>query len=357
MSRLGFDMVPDEAPATSRRNKTALVVVVGGVVMVLLAGFVALRLVVHPDDYDGDGTGNVTVQVNQGETLSQIAESLAKADVVRSSDAFLAAAEQDDRASSIPPGTYELRQQMSAAAALGLMLDPASRSGSRLAVPEGLTVAETVALIAKTTTISAASLAKALRSPDAIGLPEQAKGKAEGYLFPATYEITPSSDAESVLTAMTRRFSKAAREIDLPGRAGDLNVDPADVVTVASIIQREVAPADYAKAARVIYNRLHKRLKLQLDSTVAYALGVRDLKLSAAQLATKSPYNTYRVRGLPPGPVCNPGQAALEAALAPADGGWMYFVTTDPKAGTTEFATTYQQFLALKKRYQAATGG
>jgi UPF0755 protein len=350
-------MVPDEAPTTSRRNKGALVVVVVGVVMVMLAGFVAMKLLVHPDDYEGEGTGSVTVTVTRGERLSQIADSLAKADVVRSAAVFLAAAEGDDRANAIAPGTYTMRQQMSADAALTLMLDPASHLGSRVAVPEGLTVKETVALIARSTKITAASLVKALKRPDEIGLPEQANGNAEGYLFPATYEVAPTTTAVDLLSQMTRRFAKAARDVDLVARSVDLGVDPADVVTVASIVQREVGPSDYAKAARVIYNRLDKGLKLQLDSTVAYALGVRELKLTAAQLATKSPYNTYRVKGLPPGPVCNPGQAALEAALTPAAGDWLYFVTTDPKAGTTEFATTYEQFLVLKKRLQAATGG
>jgi UPF0755 protein len=97
-------------------------------------------------------------------------------------------------------------------------------------------------------------------------------------------------------------------------------------------------------------------MKLQLDSTVNYALGKSDLKLSAADLATDSPYNTYRVRGLPPGPIGSPGDAAMQAALNPDDGTWLYWVTTDIEARTTEFATTYDEFLVLKKKFQANAG-
>ena len=122
---------------------------------------------------------------------------------------------------------------------------------------------------------------------------------------------------------------------------------------MASLIQAEAAPADFAKVARVIYNRLDDDMPLQLDSTVAYALGITDLTLNADQLKTASPYNTYVRRGLPPRPINSPGEAAIEAALDPAKGKWLYFVLIDPRSRESKFAATYEKFLELKKEYQA----
>ena len=127
-------------------------------------------------------------------------------------------------------------------------------------------------------------------------------------------------------------------------------------LTEKAFLEIEGSPDDYDKVARVIYNRLKAGMPLQLDSTVNYALGTANLHLSAADLKVDSPYNTYRNKGLPPGPINSPGDAAIQAALAPASGPWLYFVTTDPTTQTTEFATTYADFLKLKKKFQANAG-
>jgi UPF0755 protein len=218
-------------------------------------------------------------------------------------------------------------------------------------------VAETVAVLSKATGIPAATFRAVLARPDSYGLPDMAHGKPEGYLFPATYDITPQTDAVRLLSAMTRRFGQAAAKLDLEQRAADMGLTSAQVVTVASILQQEAAPPDYAKVSRSIYNRIAAGMRLQLDSTVAYALGVRKLALTAEQLRTASPYNTYLHDGLPPGPINSPGELALEAALSPASGHWLYWVTTDPKAGITKFTADYQQFLEYKREYLANTAG
>jgi UPF0755 protein len=121
-------------------------------------------------------------------------------------------------------------------------------------------------------------------------------------------------------------------------------------------VQGESAPEDYDKVARVVFNRLDKGMPLQLDSTVNYALGTSNIQLTAEQLKTDSPYNTYVNKGLPPGPINSPGEAAMTAVLNPAKGDWLYFVTTDPKTLTTEFATTYDEFLVLKRKFQSNVG-
>lgn len=135
-------------------------------------------------------------------------------------------------------------------------------------------------------------------------------------------------------------------------RARDAGRDPYEVLIVASLVQAEVLPSDFTKAAAVVYNRLAQDMPLQFDSTVSYALGITELQLNAEQLATDSPYNTYQVKGLPPTPINSPGEAAIEAALAPAKAKWLYFVTVDPVTRETKFARTYDRFLKLKKEYQ-----
>ena len=124
------------------------------------------------------------------------------------------------------------------------------------------------------------------------------------------------------------------------------------MLTIASIVQAEVPPADFPKAARVIYNRLEQDMPLQMDSTVAYALGINDIQLNEDQLATSSPYNTYANKGLPPGPINSPGEAAMEAALDPAEGDWLYFVTVNPVTGETKFTADYEEFLEFKREFQ-----
>ena len=155
---------------------------------------------------------------------------------------------------------------------------------------------------------------------------------------------------------MIKRFNKEAASINLESAAAAQGLTPLQVVTMASILEVETPPAVYGKGARVLYNRLDRNMRLQLDSTVNYALGTQDLQLTADQLNVDSPYNTYKHKGLPPGPINSPGDAALQGALNPAKGQWLYFLTTDPATQTTEFANTYDEFLALKRKYQANVG-
>lgn len=359
MSQLGLGMAPEEARPPRRRSSGLVAVVVAVLALALVGGmaFLGLKaLTGSSSDYTGEGTGSVTVVVNKGDSLSTIGRTLAAAGVVSSESSFVDAASGDSRAKGIAPGTYVLRSQMSGAAALALMLDPESRKVAKVAVPEGLRAAKTLALASKATGIPLEELQASAAKAASLGLPDYAEGNPEGFLFPATYEFQPSVTADEVVSAMLARFDQASSDLELESAAAARGLTPLDVLTVASILEVEVGPEDYAKAARVLYNRLDKGMRLQLDSTVNYALGRSDLHLTAAQLATDSPYNTYKVKGLPPGPIGSPGEAAIRAALEPADGTWLYWVTTDLDTRTTEFATSYEKFLALKKKFQANAG-
>ena len=363
MSQIGLGMTQDDAPSDDRpprreRSGTRPVIVaVAALLAVVLAVFLGLRsLGSSTNDFQGSGDGSVTVVVAPGDSLRQIGRTLAAAGVVSDEGAFVDAATADPRAQSIAPGTYTLHLHMSGEAAVSLMLDPSSRQVRRLVIPEGWRMDRIIAAAAKATGLSTDALKESLSRAGTLGLPTYAEGSPEGFLFPATYEFQPVTKADDVVSAMLKRFDQAAADADLENAAKAIGRTPLEVLTVASILEIEAGPADYDKVARVIYNRLKAGMPLQLDSTVNYALGVSSLHLTADQLKTDSPYNTYLNKGLPPGPIDSPGDAAIAAALNPAPGSWLYFVTTDPTTKKTEFATSYADFLALKKKFQSNAG-
>jgi UPF0755 protein len=213
-----------------------------------------------------------------------------------------------------------------------------------------------VKVLSNATHISVADLTAVLAKPSALGLPAYAGGNPEGFMFPATYDVEPGNSATGVLTAMVKRFDQAATSVDLVTRAKAVHLTPYQVVIIASIVQAEGTPQDFAQIARAIMNRLSAHMKLQLNSTVNYVLKNNKAQLSTADIATPSPYNTYLVSGLPPGPINSPGEAALNAVLAPAAGNWLYWVTVDPKTGQTKFTNSYAQFLQFKAELKANLG-
>ncbi|MBI1350752.1 MAG: endolytic transglycosylase MltG [Actinomycetales bacterium] len=357
MSQLGPMMTSGPLPPSRHRatwgKRIAALIAVGIALAMVGASILLIRGPEQAGDVAGVGTGDAVVVVSTGDTLTEIGQKLAAAGVVASVDDWINTASVDERAAKIGPGKYALRKQMSATEALNLMLDPASRADSRLVLPEGLRLEQTVATAAEATSLPKSDFQKVLRNPTDIGLPAWAKDRPEGFLFPATYDLTGEETAKGLIKSLVARFNQASQDVGLEERAKEAGITPYEALIVASLVEAEVAPGDFAKAARVIYNRLDKGMPLQLDSTVAFALGIKDLQLNQQQLATDSPYNTYVRKGLPPRPINSPGQAAIEAALSPAKGKWLYFVAVDPQSKETKFARTYDQFLALKREFQA----
>ena len=300
------------------------------------------------DDWEGSGTGSVDVRIVAGDSGRAIGRTLADAGVVKTSSAFVDASRTQPKMAGIQPGTYRLKEHMSATAAVALLLDPAAKVTTRLTVPEGLTVKQVLALVEKTTGIPGADLEKALADPAALGLPAAANGNAEGYLFPATYAVNPGESAADVLKAMVTQANTVLASLGVPPERVH------DVVVEASIAQKEARSAeDMAKVSRVLDNRIAIGMPLQLDSTVSYAVGATGkVTTTAAQRATDSPYNTYLHPGLPAGPISNPGEDALRAAEQPADGPWLYFVTVNLETGETRFATTGAEHDANVKLFQ-----
>lgn len=324
---------------------------------IVFGGVVAAGKVFKPatsDDWVGAGTGSVEVEVHPGDTTTEIGKTLVSNGVVKSVTAFVDAAQANEKSRDIQPGTYQLRSHMSAAAAVGLLVSPGSQIGGRITVPEGLRLVKAEQIIASKSKITGAALDAALAKSSTLGLPAYAGGKAEGFLYPATYTVDSSTTATTLLQQMVARYRQVANSIGLEAGAAKLNMTPYQVVIVASLIEAEVKrPQDYAQVAEVIDNRLRRGMPLGLDSTVNYALGASKVSLSQSDLKVASPYNTYLHTGLPPTPIDSPGQAALEAALHPAQGNFLYFVTTDPSTGETTFTASQKQFEQLRAQAQA----
>ncbi|MBB6171062.1 UPF0755 protein [Nocardiopsis mwathae] len=339
------------------KKKIALMAAASVFVVLAAGGAWGARTYVFPPDYNGEGGGEVEIVIAQGEHGGQVAQSLADAGVVASPRAFLNAL-TDDQANRLSPGTYRLRSEMSAQSAVALLLDPSARVGERITFKEGLRGQEILGLLADKTDLSREDLDAAFADTAALGLPSYAEEGTEGYLFPDTYTVSPGDTASEVLKRMVDRFKTVSEspEVDLEERAREVGHTPNEIMAIASIIQAETGTIeDMPKISRVVYNRLDEDMELGMDSTCFYVIGQHGIALTNKQLAEckdeDSDYATYGRKGLPAGPFVAPGEDAIQAALNPADGDWLFFVATDPENGVTEFADTYAEFERLKQKF------
>ncbi|QIK83587.1 endolytic transglycosylase MltG [Sanguibacter sp. HDW7] len=342
-----------------RRTRLAIVLVASLAVVGGAGYFLAGRLPdmftteKAPVDFAGPGTGEVLVKVPRGASSSAIGSALVEAGVVKSQDAFADAlsahANAQGKAAVLNYGTYSLKEGMTAKDALAAMLDRKNLKQDGVTVIEGRWVSETFERLSSVTGIPVADFEKAAKKPEDLGLPEVAKGEIEGWLAPATYPFESDTTAVDLLSTM---IAKQKTVLD------DLGIGMADaqkVLTIASIVEAEAPAKERGKIARVIENRLDQGWKLDMDSTVNFLVGKRpsDMGLTKAELATDSPYNTRRFAGLPPGPIGSPGKAAIEAALDPTPGDWMFFVTVNGETGETKYSTTNTQHNLYKAEFQA----
>lgn len=329
----------------------ARLVILSVVVGALLYG--ALRftgMIGSGDDYSGSGSGSVEVVIPPGATGVQIGETLEEAGVVKTAEAFYQESLGDERSGMIQPGTYRLRGQMSSEAAIDALLDRANRIETNVVVPEGSRVSEIIAAIVKSSDISEDDIEDVLDDPEELGLPDEANGNPEGYLFPATYTVEDGMTAEALLRQMVARTVEVGEELNLEERAQALGMSSEEILTVASILEQEAQrDEDFPKVARALYNRLDEDIPLQLDSTALY-LSKREGSpwTTPAERADPSAYNTYRYIGLPPGPIGSPGRKTIEAALNPADGDWLYFFTD--KRGVLYFNSSFEDHVAECRR-------
>ncbi|MFH9350937.1 endolytic transglycosylase MltG [Kitasatospora sp. NPDC017646] len=308
-----------------------------------------------PPDFTGDGTGSVQVEVKPGAVGGQIGLALKNAGVVKSVDAFTKACDAEPKCGTIQPGFYALKKEMPATAALKELLDQAG--GAAIVFPEGMNSSEIYAKIddkLKLQKGTTAGVAKA--QVNGLGLPAYANGNIEGFLWPTRYNIADGMKPEDLLKQMVK--NAADKYANLDGQASKAGLKNGyEVVIEASILQREGNnPGDFAKMARTIQNRLASDTvhhTLGMDTTLQYSLGRKELTSKDINDGSNK-YNTYINPGLPPTPISNPGDEALNAVLNPADGKWLYFIAMSPT--NTLFAETDKEHAANVEAYCKAAG-
>lgn len=305
-------------------------------------------------DFPGPGGDPVDVEIPEGATGTVMGEVLYDAGVVASVAAFTAAYEANGDSVLIRPGTHTMLEEMSARDAVALLVKNET-ADLQLTIPEGYTVDQIVERAVQVTGLPAEDFAAALERPGKIGLPKEAKGKAEGWLYPDTYMVKPNDTAVGLMTQMVDNTKSLLRQKDVPA------ADWQQVLTKASLVEREgLHPEDKPKIARAIENRLDDDMFLQIDAAVAYGAGKPGTELTRDDLndATNR-YNTYEHTGLPPGPIANPGEVAIDAVLDPTPGSWKFWVTVNLDTGETKFAESFeehQRYVQELRDWEAANG-
>lgn len=344
---------PESTPAVSRprRGRGCLIALI--ILLVVAGGIAAGGAYVwnmygdrisdamgwgEPKDYEaGIATGEAIVTINKGDTGSPVSTALFEAKVTKTDRVFYDYLIEHEPDAQFFPGVYKLQQKMTAAAALKALEDPANRMANTVRIEEGSTVEKSLPQIAAGVDIPLEELQAAVKDPAAYGVQAE---RLEGWLFPATYTFDPGVTATDVITAMVERTRASLADAGVP------DADAQRVLTVASIIEREARTADFAKVSRVIENRVADGMMLQMDSTAQYGYG--ELHAGKASTSDEAQYddnawNTYVITGLPKTPIANPSDDAIKAAMHPADGPWLYFVTVDFETGETQFSTTYAE--------------
>jgi len=303
-----------------------------------------------PIDYTTTGNGTkVTVVIQSGDIGSDVSKSLEQAGVTKTFDAFYKLLLKNPTV-TFEPGSYQLQKQMSAASALAALQDPKNKIIHVAVIKEGVSAESAYVQLASATGLPVAEFQAAAKNFVALGVPADAPS-IEGFLFPATYTFDPGVTATQVLQQLVTTM------ISHLDKAGVAPADRLRVVTLASIVQRESGPsvADMHKIARVFENRLAQGMRLQSDATVAYGTGhvERVTTTSAERADASNKYNTYANDGLPIGPIGLPGDDAIDSALHPTPGPWLFFVAVNLKTGETVFSTTVAEHDAAVKQWQA----
>jgi len=336
-----------------RRRRRPPPRVVLGVLAVLVLGVLGGGLWLYRQVDPGGGPGaKVVVDVEPGTSVAGVAARLDAKGVVTSARIFRLYLKLKG-AATIQAGEYDLRKNLSMGEARAALERGPSIKFQKLVIPEGLTLDQIADRVGALPGRNKATFLAAARS-GTVRSKWQPPGNTslEGLLFPDTYLITDKEDDAAVLRRLTGRFDQVADEIGLATAAPPAGLGPYQVIVGASLVESEAkVPEDRPLIASVIVNRLQKGMKLQIDATVLYALGGHKDRVLNKDLEIDSPYNTYKVNGLPPTPISAPGKASLEAMLHPASTTFLYYVLSD-KSGKHAFATTPSEFDALKAEAQ-----
>jgi UPF0755 protein len=320
-----------------------------------LAGVVAAVYFIYTSAIAGgadEAEGPVGVEVVKGDTLSTVAAKLEEAGVIKSALVFKVEARMDgNNDTSIKTGRYTFSPGTETNAIISKLTAGEAVPSVSVTLPEGLTLPETAQAVAEGTKIPAGEFEAAARRTDYgyAFLEDEAIEATEGYLFPRRYDFEEGVTAPQVVDRMLGQYLIETQRLDVAGAGERLNMTEHELVTVASLIEKESANAtERPVIASVIYNRIRKDMPLQIDATIQYALQRPKVSLSYADLKVDSPYNTYENTGLPPGPICSPSLQSLRAAMDPAETRNFYYVL---KASGEEhfFTDDYDAFLRAKE--------
>jgi UPF0755 protein len=344
---------PPAAPPVRRNWKTvAQVLGILALVLVVAAGVTWWMLFERPAVSVPYGK-HVTVKIGEGASTIQIAEQLAKAGVVTNANRFRLVLRGSSKSTLLKSGTYELTTGMDYVEAIDkLAAGPEPRS-VMVTIPEGFTIRRIAARLHEKAGVSETEFirlatTKARTFPQPF-LKDNPTDSLEGYLFPKTYAVRQGQAPGEIITMMLEQFAEETTGLVGTGEAKSMNLH--QLVTVASLIEREAnLPKERPIVASVIYNRLQRGMRLQLDASINYLLPTGRGRLTSKDLQIESPYNLYRHRGLPPGPIANPGLAAIQAAAAPANTRYVYYMQV-AQDGSHMFTDSYAAFLKAKAQF------
>jgi UPF0755 protein len=359
----------------AKRKKSRKVLWIGmAVVLALIAGggYYGIRQIVDIgsyDDYSGNGETDTVIRVKNGDSTGDIAASLVEAEVVASSSAFIVASEKEEQVRAIQPGYYVVKTKSSGKAAVSQIIKPEARVGNLQITPgtqlhditktDGgvnpgivteLAEASCAELNGKSTCVPAKDLWASAEKADLakLGVPEWAISSAsraepqrrlEGLIMPGVYDVRPGAPADELWKQLVADSATRMQAVGMPNVAEETGFTPYQVLTIASLIEREAIEKDFSKVSRVTYNRLSESMRLQYDSTVNYVLDRPTIRTDASDRNKAGPYNTYENTGLTPTPISAPSEAAIKAAVNPEKGKWLYFVRCQTD-GTSCFAVT-----------------
>ncbi len=301
----------------------------------------------------GDGESpRVELTIPQGATLGEIADLLEQNGVIRSAGFFELRARLAGRSGELRPGRYEMRQDLSYIAALDALEQGVPPNVVQITVPEGRSRREIAPLVQRLPgNYVRATRRSPLLSPRRYGAP--GARSLEGFLFPATYELKKGQPVRRLVNKQLTEFKRNFGEIDL-SYARRRNLTPYDVLTIASLVEREASLAkERPIIASVIYNRLRQDIRLDIDATTRFAVNNWTQPLKQSEIDNPSPYNTRVVSGLPPGPIGNPGLDSIRAAARPARTEYLFYVAVICGEGRHRFAATNDEFLRYVNEYEA----
>ena len=297
---------------------------------------------------DKDGAERI-VQIARGRAMARIADDLAGAGLIRAPLKFRLLARLKGSDKLLQAGEYLLSPAMTPLEMLDVLVRGKVQL-HRVTIPEGYNLRQISALLDDAGLVQAAVFDAAAHDRQLTAQAGIPAGSFEGYLFPDTYHFARGAAAADMILAMKTRFDRVFGP-QWRARAREMDWTVHQVVTLASIIEKETGDAsERPLISAVFHNRLRRGMRLETDPTVIYGIEDFDGNLTRRHLATKTPYNTYQIDGLPPGPIANPGAAALDAALFPAASDYLFFVSRND--GTHQFSATYAEHRRAVRRYQ-----